>query len=109
MLRAIQVPVAALRCVAMDWQVALARSQRDAALRSERRSVHPDGWIGQQLADEGRELRGSSEAMIRSLDPQGCPACGSVNVDRQTPDEGRPFSCNNCGLEFFKDTGEAQA
>lgn len=86
------------------------------------------------------ELRGSSEAMISSLDPDPvamaerrkrhevvgvaldgtvetaefrwgdvteCPSCESTDIERQTADEGRPFSCNNCGLEFFKDTGEA--
>lgn len=54
-----------------------------------------------------RGLRGSSETMIRSLDPKGCPACSSRNITRQTPAEGRPFSCNNCGLEFFEDTPKA--
>jgi len=86
------------------------------------------------------ELRGSSEAMIRSLDPdpaamaerrkrhevvgvaldgtvetaefrwgdvKECPSCESTDIERQTADEGRPFSCNNCGLEFFKATPKA--
>ena len=30
-----------------------------------------------------------------------CPACDSDNVTEQKPDEGRTFSCENCGLEFF--------
>lgn len=34
-----------------------------------------------------------------------CCNCGSSDIARQTAEEGRPFSCNNCGLEFFKDTG----
>jgi len=38
---------------------------------------------------------------------QRCPACASADVSYQAPDEGRPFSCNNCGLEFFKDTPPA--
>jgi len=30
-----------------------------------------------------------------------CPACASADVTAQTPNEGRPFSCDDCGLEFF--------
>lgn len=35
-----------------------------------------------------------------------CPSCGSSNVERQPASAGRPFSCDECGLEFFKDTGD---
>ena len=41
---------------------------------------------------------------FRWWDVKQCPACDSFDIERQTADEGRPFSCNNCGLEFFKDT-----
>jgi ribosomal protein L37AE/L43A len=56
----------------------------------------------------GVRLDGALEtAEFRWGDVRECPACDSSDVDRQTADEGRPFSCNNCGLEFFKDTPHA--
>jgi len=31
-----------------------------------------------------------------------CPVCEVTdNVETQTPEDGRPYSCNDCGLEFF--------
>jgi hypothetical protein len=51
----------------------------------------------------------SESAEFRWGNVTQCCSCGSEDIERQTAEEGRPFSCNNCGLEFFKDTGEATA
>jgi ribosomal protein L37AE/L43A len=48
--------------------------------------------------------RAGETAEFRWCDVKQCPSCESTDIERQTADEGRPFSCNNCGLEFFKDT-----
>lgn len=48
----------------------------------------------------------SESADFRWGDVTQCCSCDSEDIDRQTADEGWPFSCNNCGLEFFKDTGD---
>ena len=54
-------------------------------------------WYGQRM-DESAEMRWGNITE--------CPSCESEDIERQTADEGRPFSCNFCGLEFFKDTGD---
>lgn len=53
------------------------------------------------------QLAPGESAADRWGEVTSCPSCESSDIDRQGPDEGRPFSCNSCGLEFFKDTGDA--
>lgn len=71
----------------------------DPAAMAERRKQHEVVGVRLDGALETAEFRWG--------DTKQCPACDSSDVDRQTADEGRPFSCNNCGLEFFKDTPHA--
>lgn len=33
-----------------------------------------------------------------------CPSCGSWHIERQDADEGRPFYCKDCSVEFYKDS-----
>jgi len=35
----------------------------------------------------------------------GACSCSSTNFELQIADEGRPFACNDCGLDFFKEQG----